>query len=151
MFSFSGNYQHKLDAKGRVSIPAQFRGPLKNVDGIAQMVLRPSHNHACVEAWTMQNFTEFTSSLDRLAYGSADEEDLALTIFSEAIPIDADREGRIVVPGYLLSHAGVSDTVMFIGLGRRFQLWEPEAGQNRIAGAVKRSKADGLTLPVRAP
>ncbi|MBV9247661.1 MAG: division/cell wall cluster transcriptional repressor MraZ, partial [Acetobacteraceae bacterium] len=130
MTHFLGTHQNRLDAKGRVSVPAPFRAALKPREqarenhgngGGMQLVLRPSHQHPCIEAWPPAEFAALAQPLNRLDLFSPEHDDLAATLYSEAFPVETDREGRIVLPNELVAHAGLSDSVTFMGLGRIFQ------------------------------
>jgi MraZ protein len=154
MSHFLGTHQNRLDAKGRVSVPAPFRASLRaladGTDG-ASLVLRPSHKHPCIEAWPAAVFQALATPLDRLDLFSEAHDDLAAALYADAFPVDADKEGRIVLPEPLTSHAGLTDSVVFMGLGRTFQIWEPEAAERRRAEARDRARARGLTLPGSGP
>jgi MraZ protein len=149
MTQFMGTHQNRLDAKGRVSIPASFRTVLRggDGDGAAALVLRPSHKHPCIEGWPPAVFAALSSPLQAFDLFSEDQDDLAAALFADAWPMEADKEGRIVLPENLKAHAGLSDSVVFMGLGATFQIWEPMAAEQRRAAARERVRARGLTLP----
>ena len=157
MTHFLGTHQNKLDAKGRVSVPAPFRAALRtladgngNGEGSANLVLRPSHKHPCIEAWPAATFAELANPLERLDVFSEAHDDLAMTLYPDAYPAETDREGRIVLPEWLVAHAGLTDSVAFMGLGRTFQIWEPEAAERRRLEARENARAHRLTLPAMA-
>ena len=150
MSVFLGSHRNKLDSKKRVSIPAGFRAVLRGAGPEAEpgapfLVLRQSPKHPCIECWPPAAFQALAPSLDRLDLFSDDQEDLALSLYGDAWPVDADKEGRISVPDALADHAGLSDSVTFLGLGRHFQLWEPAAAERRLAEA--RTRARAVSLP----
>ncbi len=158
MTQFLGTHQNRLDAKGRVSIPAAFRAALRangetngngncNGNGTTQLVLRPSHKHPCIEAWPTAEFQALAAPLDRLDLFSEEHDDLASALYADAYPVESDKEGRIVVPDALIAHAGLGEAVVFMGLGRIFQIWEPDAAARRRAEARERARARSLTLP----
>ncbi|WP_264812969.1 division/cell wall cluster transcriptional repressor MraZ, partial [Gluconacetobacter sacchari] len=142
MSVFLGTHQNRLDAKGRVSIPAAFRTALRAQApaGESLVVLRPSHLHPCIEAWPTAAFASLSQPLDRLDIFSDDHDDLAAALYADAYPMDADREGRIILPDPLKEHAGLTETVAFMGLGKIFQIWEPAAAERRRAEARTRSR-----------
>jgi MraZ protein len=150
MAQFLGTHQSKLDAKGRVSVPAAFRSALK-AEGEAPtaLVLRPSHNHACIEAWPEAVFQTLAAPLNRLQLFSETHDDLVTALYADAYPVDADREGRVVLPDELARHANLTDSVLFMGMGHTFQLWEPTAGERRRAEARARARDRALTLPAQ--
>jgi MraZ protein len=152
MTQFLGTHQNRLDAKGRVSVPAPFRAALRNgvdetANGGCQIVLRPSHKHPCIEGWPLPMFNALAAPLDRLDLFSEEHDDLASTLYADAFPVDLDKEGRIILPDALVAHAGLSDSVVFMGLGRIFQIWEPAAAERRRVEARERARARRLTLP----
>ncbi len=148
-----GTHQTRIDATGRMSVPAPFRAALRagSEDGAASLVLRPSHKHPCIEGWPAASFQSLAASFDRLDVFSADQDDLTTALYAEAWPVEPDKEGRIVVPDSLVQHAGLTESVVFMGLGRLFQIWEPEAASRRIASAREGVVARGLTLPAARP
>ncbi len=148
MTQFLGTHTNRLDAKGRVSIPAPFRAALRlEGGGSVPLVLRPSHKHACVEGWPDSVFQSLAKPLDALDMFSEAHDDLAAALYADAWPMEADKEGRIVLPEALVAHANLSDAVVFMGLGRTFQIWEPAAAERRRAEARERARARQLTLP----
>jgi transcriptional regulator MraZ len=153
MANFLGTHQNRLDAKGRVSVPASFRNALRSTDQTngTHLVLRPSHQHRCIEAWPSPEFEALSEPLNRLDLFSQAHDDLAASLYSDAYPVEADKEGRIVLPDSLISHAGLSETVVFMGLGRIFQIWEPAAAEQRRAEARERARVHGFTLPGSTP
>ena len=154
MSVFLGTHQNRRDSKGRVSIPAGYRAILRaqaaeSQPGDPLLVLRQSPKHPCIEAWPMPAYLALGPSLDRLDLFSDDSEDMALSVYGDAYPVDPDKEGRIVLPDVLVTHAALSESVSFMGLGRHFQIWEPEAAERRRADA--RIRARGMTLPAALP
>ena len=154
MTHFLGTHQNRLDAKGRVSIPAPFRAALKsrgdtNGNG-THLVLRPSHQHQCIEAWPAEMFDALSEQLNRLNLFSPQHDDLAASLFADAFPVEADKEGRVVLPDNLVSYAGLTDAVVFMGLGRTFQIWEPAAADRRRTEARERAREHGFTIPAVA-
>lgn len=153
MSQFLGTHRQSRDSKGRISVPRLFRPALRDgaADALAPLILRPSHKHACIEGWPAEVFQALATPLDRLDLFSEDTDDLTTALYADAWPVEADKEGRIVVPNSLVRHAGLSDTVVFMGLGRLFQIWEPAAAERRTAEARERARSRGLTLPGSAP
>jgi MraZ protein len=150
MTHFLGTHQNRLDAKGRVSVPAPFRAALRalaNGDDAASLVLRPSHKHPCIEGWPAASFHALAEPLDRLDMFGEDHDDLAFTIYADAHPVETDREGRVVLPEAMVRHANLADAVLFVGLGKLFQIWEPEAAERRRIEARERARDKGLALP----
>lgn len=154
MTHFLGTHQNKLDAKGRVSVPAPFRAALRDAGGdeapAAEFVLRPSHKFPCIEAWPKHVFQTLAAPLDRMPLFSDEHDDLASALYADAFAVETDREGRIVLPDPLIAHAGLGQMVEFVGHGRIFRIWDPAAGARHRAEARTRAQARGLTLSLGA-
>lgn len=146
MAQFLGTHKAKLDSKGRVSVPGPFRTTLRslrdhdNGELEVTVVLRPSHQYPCIEAWPENAFQALTAELDRFNEISEEHEDLATTLFADAYPLESDKEGRILVPEDLLRHAGITGPIAFMGIGSRFQIWEPDAAEARREQARQRTR-----------
>ena len=149
MSHFLGTHQNRLDAKGRVSIPASFRAQLRNgsEEGPVSLVLSPSHKYPCIEAWPEPVFEALAQPLGQLDTFSDDQDDFITALYADATRVEADKEGRIVLSEPLVQFAGLTDMVSFMGRGRTFQIWEPVAGERRRAEARNATRSRGLTLP----
>jgi MraZ protein len=152
MSPFLGTHQNRLDAKGRVSIPAPFRALLKDADGSTSLILRPSHKHACIEAWPAASFNALGRPLEGMDLFSEDHDDMAISLYADAYPAEADKEGRIMLLEALVAHANLTDAATFLGAGRIFQIWEPAAAERHKAQARERARANGTlrAAPVAA-
>ena len=111
------------------------------------LILRSSHTYPCIEAWPPTAFEALATPLDRLQTFSQEHYDLAQVLYADAFPVEADKEGRIVLPEMLVAHAGLSDQVVFMGQGRIFQIWEPTAAAARQKEARERARAREMTIP----
>lgn len=144
MTQFLGTHKGKLDGKGRVSIPAPFRNVLRP-EGVATapLILRPSHRHACLEGWPLAAFEAFAQPLDALDRFSDARDDLLTALFANAWPMEADKEGRIVLPDELIAHANLTENggVEFHGRRDSFEIWEAGAGTRRRAVAQANVRA----------
>ena len=153
MALFNGTYVQNFDAKGRVSIPAAFRIALREGavsipstgDGPVgiTLVLRPSDKAQCIEALTEVKHQSLVAELEKLDPLSEEYDALATVLFADAYPIETDREGRIIVHDALLGPAGISRTgsVAFVGMGTRFQLWDPDSVPGHKASAQATNRA----------
>lgn len=148
MTHFMGTHLVKLDKKGRVSVPASFRGALSRI-GDMQLFLRPSHRWPCIEVWPREAFFELAGGLDNFAEFSDEHDDLGVTIFGDAHEAAPDGEGRMNLPQPLVDHAALGETVAFVGVGKTFQIWSPEGIEQRKAEARARTTSRGLQMPPR--
>ena len=148
MSQFLGVHPNKLDAKGRVSIPAPFRALLRGPDGeTAALVLRPHHNHRCIDGFAASEFYALGASMARLDLFSADQEDLAIALYGEAMEVVPGKEGRIVLSQRLIEWAGLEQSATFIGMGARFQIWSPAGVARRAEEARLGVQTRRLALP----
>jgi MraZ protein len=158
MALFIGTHQNKLDAKGRVSVPAQFRSVLKKMSHAgegaptATMYLRPSHQNPCIEGWTEFGFEALSAPVaEGYSLFSPEHEDFVMALFGDACAMETDKEGRIMLPPNLVAHAGLGENVTFIGARNTFQIWEPEAGARRLAQARENARTSGFSVRATAP
>jgi MraZ protein len=129
MSQFFGNHENRLDAKGRVSVPAPFRATMKSEASVISLILRPSYIPGCIEGWPQSTYQQkWQEKLDRLDEFDPKREALATLLYSEAWMLETDREGRIMIPAELVAHANLKDAVTFMGRGDHFHIWEPAAG-----------------------
>ena len=150
MALFVGTDVNKLDRKGRVSVPASFRAALAG-QSFAGIVAFPSFKHKALECCAIDFMEQMALSLYEIDTFSAQQDDLAETLFAEANKLPFDSEGRIVLPALLVKHAGLAEMAAFVGRGPRFQIWEPKAHEAYRAAARERVLRQNMTLKVRPP
>ena len=154
MDRFLSHYSNRLDAKGRVSIPASFRAVLAR-DGFEGLYVVPSLDAQAMDCGGNALLKEIDDLLSlHLPY--SEERDLfstALLGTSEILKVDG--EGRVVLSDVIKAHAGIADAVTFVGQGHKFQIWEPdrfrlhlEEAKLRVRAARKRmATSDAATTP----
>ena len=120
---FLSTYENKLDKKGRVSVPASFRSYLSNL-GYNGVVCYPSFNNQCIEAWPQDRIEKISSAIDSLNPFEEKKDYFATSILSESINLQFDSEGRILLSSKLLKHAKIKNSMLFVGQGKTFQIWE---------------------------
>lgn len=125
MSLFLSSYENRLDAKGRISVPAVFRASLNN-DKFAGVVLYRSFTHKCIEGLSMSRMEQLAVATDKMGVFDDTLDDLSAMLFADARPLQFDVTGRIVIPDDLLTHAGIRDTALFVGRGNSFQIWNPD-------------------------
>jgi MraZ protein len=121
---FLSSYESSVDVKKRVSIPAPFR---KSLGGEDSVFLWPSLDKACIEGAGQRLMDGFDDSMADLDLMDPRRYALANYIMGEARQSRFDEGGRIVLDAELLATAGITDKAKFVGLGDRFQIWEPVA------------------------
>ena len=121
---FLSTYENKLDKKGRVSVPASFRSYLSNL-GYNGVVCYPSFNNQSIEAWPQDRIEKISNTIDALSPFEEKKDYFATSILSESINLQFDSEGRISLTSKLLKHAKIKNSMLFVGQGKTFQIWEP--------------------------
>ncbi len=121
---FLSSFESGVDAKKRVSIPAPFRKALGGVDSV---FLWPSLDKPCIEGAGQKLMDAFGDSMADLDLMDPRRFALATYIMGEARQPKFDEGGRIVLDAELISTAGIGEKARFVGLGDRFQIWEPAA------------------------
>ena len=142
---FLSTYENKLDKKGRVSVPASFRSYLSNL-GYNGIVCYPSFNHECVEAWSQDRIEKITNTIDSLNPFDENKDYFATSILSESINLQFDSEGRILLTQKLLKHAKIKNSMLFVGQGKTFQIWEPKSFEKFKVKAKKKSSINRNSL-----
>ena len=121
---FLSNFENKIDKKGRVSVPATFRSYL-NTLGYNGFISYPSFNHSALEACSQDRIEKLSSTIDSLNPFEEKRDYFATSVLSESESHQFDTEGRVSISEKLLNHAKIKNNVLFVGLGRTFQIWEP--------------------------
>ena len=121
---FLSSYENKIDKKGRVSVPATFRSYLNSV-GYNGFISYPSFNHAALEACPQDRIEKLSNTIDSLNPFEEKRDFFATSILSESENLHFDTEGRVSISEKLLNHAKIKNNVLFVGLGKTFQIWEP--------------------------
>ena len=122
---FLSNYVNKIDKKGRVSVPASFRSHLNSM-GYNGFISYPSFNHPALEACSQDRIEKLSNTIDTLNPVEEKRDFFATSILSESENLLFDTEGRVSISQKLLSHAKIKDNMLFVGLGKTFQIWEPK-------------------------
>lgn len=127
---FLSSFESIVDVKKRVSIPAPYR---KSLNGDDSVFLWPSLDKPCLEGGGMALVRKFQRAISRLKPLDPRREALAASIFGLGRYARFDEGGRIVLEAELIAHAGITESVRFVGLGDRFQIWAPARHEPRLA------------------
>lgn len=117
---FLGEFEHSIDDKGRVAIPARFREELGE-----GMVLTRGFDH-CLQAFPRSVWQQLAQKVSSLSLGSPDARNLRRILFSNAAEVEVDRQGRILVPQNLREYAGLAEQVVITGMDTFFELWSAD-------------------------
>jgi MraZ protein len=122
---FLSSYENKLDKKGRVSVPATFRSYLTAM-GYNGFITYPSFNHSALEACSQDRIEKLSNTIDYLNPFEEKRDYFATSVLSESVNLQFDTEGRVSFTEKLLDHAKIKSNILFVGLGKTFQIWEPK-------------------------
>ena len=123
---FLSSYVNKIDKKGRASVPASFRSHLGSL-GYNGFIAYPSFNHEALEACSQDRIEKLSSTIDSLNPFEEKRDFFATSILSESVSLQFDSEGRVLISEKLISHAKIKNNILFVGLGKIFQMWEPKS------------------------
>lgn len=117
---FMGEYQHTIDDKGRLIIPARFREEL----GMKFVITKGLDN--CLFVYPMPGWAEMEQKLRSLPFTRADARAFVRFFFSGATECELDRQGRILLPGNLREYAHLEKEVVVVGVSTRVEIWSRE-------------------------
>lgn len=118
--AFRGTFDHTLDAKSRLTVPARYRAPL--ADGV--VLAMPVDQQPCVGVWRPEDYERYTErALAELPPLSSKLAELERFFYGSSQDADLDAAGRIMVPSFLAEHAKLEREVVVVGAGDRLELW----------------------------
>ncbi len=123
---FLGSYQHNLDDKGRLMIPARFRETLDGGAFITQGFDR------CLMVMTGEYFREVITQLNTISLTDPNARLLRRMILGNAFQVELDKIGRVLVPQMLRDFAGLNGEAIVAGQGDYFEVWSPEAWGEQV-------------------
>jgi MraZ protein len=121
---FKGTYRHRIDAKGRLPVPAAFRRALAG-EGVASLVVTLLDQ--CLAAYPPAEWSRLEEQLRALPAFSRPVKALTRLLASRAADCDFDVQGRILLPPPLRESAGLQQEVVVVGVLNRFEVWAPPA------------------------
>ena len=125
MDEFLSTHVNRLDSKGRVSIPAAFRQVLAR-ESRDHLFCSPSLDLEAVDAGGDKLHQEIHAHLESYEAFSEEREVLSTVLLGDSENLKIDKDGRVVLSETLKDHTGITDSVVFVGHGFKFQLWQPE-------------------------
>ena len=140
MDRFYSHFILKLDAKGRVSVPAPFRAVLSR-DGAESLFCYPALDRPAVEAGGTLLMREIEDLIGRFPPFSDEREQFATALYGTSEIVKMDAEGRMTLSDPLKDHAGIMDAVAFVGLGHKFQIWAPDRFSARLSEATGKMRS----------
>jgi len=128
---FIGRFEHSLDVKGRVILPARYRSDLGPQAYLSQW------KDGCLALWTPEEFAKQSDEQEQRQELGRKERQLARVFASMAIAVDIDRQGRVAIPAYLrdFAHLEVERPLLVTGALNRVELWNPAEWDRRVKPA----------------
>ncbi len=127
MAGFVGRYEHSLDVKGRVILPAKFRTQFERGGYLTQ------HSEGCLALWTLGEFERQMDGMQhRATSGGKTDRNRARLWASGAADVEVDRQGRMAIPAHLRAFAGLESEVLVHGALDRVELWAPASWESRV-------------------
>ena len=115
--AFRGNYSHQVDQKGRIIIPVKFR------EGLGASFVVTKGFNGCLYAFAPDAWEAFDEKLRALPLDNADARKLTRFFIGGAFEAEPDKQGRILLPQALKSHAAIEKEAVVVGMGSRVELW----------------------------
>lgn len=154
---FVSHFTHRLDAKGRVSIPATFRGVLMR-DGFEGLYVHPSLDATTLDCGGHALLREIDGLLNTLSPYSEERDMFSTALLGTSEILKVDTEGRVILTDSVKAYAGITAEVTFVGQGHKFQIWEPARfaahlteARNRVRGLRKQLSSRPTMSPASSP
>ncbi|MFM7703150.1 MAG: division/cell wall cluster transcriptional repressor MraZ [Alphaproteobacteria bacterium] len=139
MALFLSTFINKVDSKGRVYVPSQFRASLVNGNNSA-MVVYESFINQSIEGCDLERIKKLSESIDNLEPFSEERDAFATAVLGGSVQLSIDGDGRIILPENLLKTAKIKDSAVFIGKGATFEIWEPISFEKYMQKAKEEAK-----------
>jgi MraZ protein len=137
MALFLSTFENRIDKKGRISVPAQFRASLANQD-FAGIIVYESFVNDCIEGCDISRIKQLSESIDNLDPFSENRDAFATTILGGAIQLAFDGDGRVILPESLIKKASLDQKAIFVGKGATFEIWHPD----KFTSYLEKAKAN---------
>ncbi len=114
---FLGEFDHTIDDKGRVAVPARFR------EELSEGLILTRGFDKCLQAFPRPVWQNLAQRVSALSMGSDEARQLRRLLFASAAEVEVDRQGRILIPQNLREYAGLAEQVVIAGMDAYFELW----------------------------
>jgi transcriptional regulator MraZ len=141
---FKGTYEHRIDGKGRLPVPAALRRALAPGEGLVVTLL-----DQCLAAYPAAEWARLEAQLAAMPAFSQPVKALTRRLASRAADCALDVQGRILLPAVLRSAAGLATTVVIVGVLNRFEIWAPEVWASFLADSER--LLDDVSLDLHWP
>lgn len=115
---FIGEYKHTIDEKGRLAVPAKFRPALNKAAIITRGFDR------CLFVFSATEWESLAKKINALSITQSNPRNFSRFIFTGAVDVEIDGQGRILIPDYLRTYAGLTKQAVIAGLYSRLEVWD---------------------------
>lgn len=126
---FLGEYQHSLDTKGRITIPAKLR------EGLGDRFIATKGLDNCIFLYPLAEWKRIEQKLQELPLARADARSFVRFFFAGASELELDKQGRTVLPPNLRDYAQIEKDIVIIGVGTRIEIWSVDSWANYAKAA----------------
>jgi MraZ protein len=118
---FLGEFEHSIDQKGRVAIPVKFRNALADGAIVARGL------DGCLTIYPKREWQALAERIAQLPITDQSARQFSRFILSGAVDVEADKQGRVVLPAYLRQYANLGANVVIAGLFNRLEIWDAKS------------------------
>ena len=137
---FLGEFDHSVDVKGRVAVPAKFRPQLETGLVITRGLDR------CLWVYPMEEWQALSQRISAQSVAQPEARQLRRQLFGNAFDTELDKQGRILVPAPLRTYAGIGEGAVVAGMNTYFEIWAKDAWELNQAGIAEEASAIAATL-----
>ena len=130
MAFFTSEYECKLDAKGRLVLPAKIKANLPEVSGKELFVMKGFDSNLVL--YTMLEYKKVHNKFQALSDYNADSRKLKRNFFRKVAPVELDSAGRFLIPKSWIDHAKLEKNVIVVGTGNTIEIWSPAIYDNYL-------------------
>ncbi len=137
---FFGEYNYKVDEKGRAPLPPKFRREMKDIVVLSRGLDK------CISAYPLAEWKRVAESLSSKAMGPTSSRRINRSIFGSAFSVSFDKQGRVILPPTLRDYAEIKEGVVVLGVNNYVELWNSELWK-----AEKKESDDQVSQIVEGP
>lgn len=134
---FLGSFEHSVDQKGRIAIPARYR------DRFAGGLIAARGFERCINVYPRDEWDKLAAQLSALPFTRPENRRLSRATFASAFDLELDKQGRIVLPQSLRDYAGITEQAMIAGVNTHLEIWDLERWNAELALAEQASQEGG--------
>ena len=136
MFMFSGEQTQKMDTKGRTVIPSKMR------DALAERLVVTRGVDKCLFAYPESTWEALEKKLSSLAFTDKNVRSFNRFFLGGAEPLDADKQGRVLIPSNLRGYASLEKEVVWVGIGDRIEIWNVDKWKEQLNEYIESEDAE---------